>query len=280
MVVPIVTWLVGIHYWRITCMIWGLVLLFFAPFVLVFVKTKGPEYYGLLPDGAKVDSSTISSADAMLARGAEYAASFEETEFTFKQAWKTRAFWLLVIAFIINTIVLGGIGIHTVPFLTDIGISEAAAGAMMAMQVFFTIPSRFFGGFLADHISKKRLPFVMAFALVLQAMGIGAFLIYRTIPSVYAFLVLRGLSSGAGTPILTVTLGRYFGRKSFGAIFGVLRAFQAPFSFLAPTYAGWVYDTTGSYITAFTVFAILILVSSACLCFVRPPEAPLDVSYG
>ena len=275
-VVPIVTWLAGVSDWRTTCLIWGVVLLAFAPFVLIFVKSKGPEHYGLLPDGAQVDSGLTSNIDDMIARGIEYAASFEETEFTFKQAWKTRAFWLLVIAFVINTIVVGGIGIHTFPFLTDIGISETAAGAMMAMQIFFTIPSRFFGGFLADHISKQRLPFLMAIALALQAVGIGSFLVYRTIPSVYVFLILRGLSSGASTPLLTVTLARYFGRKSFGAIFGVLRAFQGPFSFLAPTYAGWVYDTTGSYTIAFTVFVILIVVSAVCLCFVRPPRAPAD----
>jgi len=275
-VVPIVTWLVGISDWRTTCLIWGLLLLALAPLVLIFVKSKGPEHYGLLPDGAKIDPSLSGNADDIIARGAEYAASFEETEFTFKQAWKTRAFWLLVVAFVINTFVLGGIGIHIVPFLTDMGISETAAGAMMAMQVFFTIPSRLFGGLLADQIGKNRLPFLLALALALQAIGIGAFLVFRTTPSVYVFLILYGLSSGAGTPVLTVTLARYFGRKSFGTIFGVLRAFQAPFSFMAPAYAGWVYDTTGSYTTAFTVFAILVVVSSICLCFVQPPKAPAD----
>ena len=282
--VPIVTWLVGAYDWRITCLIWGLVLLACAPLVLVFVKSKGPEHYGLLPDGAQFDPSPDvigANVNDMIARGAEYAASFEETEYTFKQALRTSAFWLLVIAFVIQTIIIGGIGIHIVPFLTDMGISQTAAGAMMSMQVFFTIPSRFLGGFLADHISKRHLPFVMAFGMSLQAVGIGAFLIFRTIPSVYVFLILYGLSSGAGTPLLTVTLGRYFGRSSFGSIFGVLRAFQAPFSFLAPTYSGWVYDTTGSYVNAFTVFAIIIVVSSLCLCFVRPTpaQAPADVSY-
>ncbi len=277
--VPIVTWLVGVYDWRTTCCMWGLVLLACAPLVLIFVKARGPEHYGLLPDGAQVDSSLLANMDDMIARGTEYAASFEETEYTFRQVWRTHAFWLLVVAFVIQTIVLGGIGIHIVPFLTDMGISETTAGAMMAMQVFFTIPSRFLGGFLADHISKRRLPLVMAFALSLEAIGIGAFLVYRTIPSVYVFLILRGLSSGASTPFLTVTLGRYFGRRSFGSIFGVLRAFQAPFSFLAPTYAGWVYDTTSSYTTAFTVFAVLIVVASVCLCFVRPTKAPADVSH-
>jgi len=270
-VVPIVTWLVGLHGWRITCLVWGLFLLVLSPLVLVFVKTKGPEHYGMLPDGEYVDPELAANTEDMIAKGAGYAASFEDAEFTFKEAWKTRAFWLLVIAFTINTIVVGGIGIHIVPFLTDIGISETAASAMLALQVFFGIPSRFLGGVVADRFSKKTLPVIMAVSLSLQAFGIGYFLMYQTIFSIYVFLITSGLSSGAGVPILTVTLGRYYGRKSFGAIFGVLRAIQAPFASIAPVYAGWVYDTTGNYITAFAQFAVLIIISSICLLFVRPP---------
>jgi sugar phosphate permease len=276
-VVPIVTRLVTAYEWRATCLIWGFVLLACAPLALVFVKSKSPEHYGLLPDGALVDPGLKADIASMIARGAQYAASLDETEFTFKQAIRTRTFWLLTVAFIIQTIVIGGIGIHIIPFLTDIGISATTASAMMGLQVFFTIPSRFLGGVLVDRISNKYLPFVLAGAFTLQAIGIDAFLAFRTISSIYVFLICYGLSSGGGTPILTVALGRYFGRKAFGSIFGVLRACQAPFSFIAPTYAGWVYDTTHSYINAFITFVILITVAALVLCLVRPPKAPGDI---
>jgi MFS family permease len=276
-VVPIVTWLVTAYEWRATCLIWGLILVACAPLALVFVKSKSPEHYGLLPDGALVDPGLKVDIESMIARGAQYAASFNETEYTFKQAIKTRTFWFITAAFIIQTIVIGGIGIHIIPFLTDIGISTTTASAMMGLQVFFTIPSRFLGGVLVDRIGNKHLPFVLAGAFTLQAIGIGTFLIYGTISSIYVFLICYGLSSGGGTPILTVALGRYFGRKAFGSIFGVLRACQAPFSFIAPAYAGWVYDTTHSYINAFLTFVILITVAALILCLVRPPKTPGEI---
>jgi len=125
---------------------------------------------------------------------------------------------------------------------------------------------------LADHFSKRYLPVVMAVSLVLQAFGIGTFLMYQTMFSIYVFLIIRGLSGGMLSPILTVILGRYYGRNSFGSIFGVFRACLGPFSFLAPVYAGWVYDTTGSYTKAFTQFTVLLLISSVSLLLVRPPE--------
>jgi MFS family permease len=272
--VPIVTWLVGLQGWRITCVIWGVVLLACAPLVLFLVKTKGPEHYGMLPDGKKAESGPITTAEDAIANGTAYAESLSKTEFTFKQAIRTRSYWFLVLAFIINTIVTGGIGLHTIPLLTDIGIDGTTAGALFSMQVFFALPSRFFGGVLADQINKRSLPVALAAALFLQAVGIGIFILYQTMFSIYIFLIIQGLSGGGLSPILTVMLGRYYGRKSFGSIFGVFRACLSPFSFLAPVYAGWIYDTTGSYTKAFIQFAVLLLIASTSLLFVRPPEQP------
>ena len=129
-----------------------------------------------------------------------------ETEFTFKQAFRTRSYWFLVLAFIINTIVTGGIGLHTTPLLTDIGIDGTTAGALFSMQMFFALPSRFFGGVLADQFSKKSLPVVMAAALFLQAVGIGIFVSYQTMFSIYIFLIIQGLSGGG--------LSSYFNRNA------------------------------------------------------------------
>jgi len=271
-VVPIVTALVTAFDWRMTCLIWGFVILACAPLLPVFVKSKSPEHYGWLPDGAAIDSTIAASRENIIAQGQQYAASFDETEFTFKEAVRTKTFWFLVVAFIIQTVVIGGIGIHIIPFLTDRGISATTASAMMGLQVFFTIPSRFLGGIIVDRTSNKQVPFILAGAFALQAIGIGAFLAFQNTAAIYVFLSCYGLSSGGAMPVLTVVLGRYYGRKAFGSIFGVLRACQAPFSFIAPTYAGWVYDTTHSYTNAFMIFVILISIGVVVLCLVRPPR--------
>lgn len=271
-VVPIVTWLVLWQGWRVTCLVWGILLLILSPLIMIFVKTKSPEYYGLLPDGEAVNRTQSEEVKDLIAEGAGYAASFDEIEYTFKEAWRTRAFWLFLASITINNFVNGGISIHVVPFLTDIGISKTTAGAMLSMQVFFSIPSRFFGGVLADRLSKQNLPRAIGISMMFMAFGIGLFLAYQNLFSVFVFLILMGLCGGLYTPILTVALGRYYGRNSFGAIFGVLRALQAPLAFAAPAYSGWVYDTTGSYVTAFYQFTILIVVSSVCLLSIRPPD--------
>ena len=47
-----------------------------------------------------------------------------------------------------------------------------------------------------------------------------------------------------------------------------------PVGIAAPIYAGWIYDTTGSYLTAFSLFTVLLAVASSMLLFVKPPNPP------
>lgn len=275
---PIVTWLVTTLGWRITCLIWGIVMFASAPLTIIFVKQKRPEYYGLLPDGVKVELGSEADIDAIIDQGVEYASSFQETEFTFRQAIRTRTYWMIAIAYGIFTLVVGGFTIHIIPFLTDIGIDKTVASGMMGIMVFFTIPSRFLGGIMADRVRKGRLQFLLAGSFLLQTIGITVFLLSQGTASVYFLLILFGLSSGVVTPLVIVILGRYFGRKAFGSIFGTSMMLQAPASLVAPIYTGWIYDTTGSYITALTVFAVLAACSTLVMCLVRAPKAPANIS--
>jgi MFS family permease len=277
-VLPIVTWLATSYGWRVTCLLWGALMLAGTPFVWFFVRQHRPEYYGLLPDGARVESAEA-GVNGRIERGVDYASSLEESEFTVRQAMRTRTYWLMALAFSTQTIIVGAISLHVIPFLTDMGIEPVVASGMVGMMVFFNIPSQFFGGILADRFKKNRLPLLLATAFFLQVVGISGFLLSQSMPSVYVLLVLHGVGHGAFTPIFLVISGRYFGRRSFGKIVGSSMLLRAPFSLLAPVYAGWIYDTTGSYITAFITLAILAACAAVTLLFVRAPRLPGSGSY-
>jgi len=87
-----------------------------------------------------------------------------------------------------------------------------------------------------------------------------------------------GFGSGAPTPLRLTIGGRYFGRKAFASIQGSSMVFTAPIALLSPVYAGWVYDTTGSYMSAFSIFAGLSVVAAILMCLVRPPKPPAQVT--
>jgi OFA family oxalate/formate antiporter-like MFS transporter len=199
-------------------------------------------------------------------------------EFTLRQAMKTPAYWLITVAWIFAMVLNGAFNIHCIPFLTDMGIDETVASGMMALMVFFTIPARFIGGILADRVRKAHLPYLVAAAFLCQSLGIVSFLINQNIAMVYVLLVLVGFGSGAPTPLRLTIGGRYFGRKAFASIQGSSMVFSAPVAFLSPVYAGWVYDTTGSYTGAFIVLAALSAFAAFLMFFVRPPKPPAEVT--
>jgi sugar phosphate permease len=272
LVMPLIAALCGSQGWRTTCLIWAAVMLCAIPFVGIFVRQKRPEYYGLLPDGAQVRGDSHAEAVDMVDHGVAYASGFQETEFTLRQAMRSRAYWFLSAVYAFQMVIAGGMTIHCIPFLTDLGIHPALAGSMMGTMIFSTIPTRFLSGYLADRVKRQQLLLAGAFAL--DAIGFAAFILWPTIPTAYLFLILYGLGTGAPTTLILVMQGRYFGRKAFGSIIGMANLLRMPAAILAPVYAGWIFDRTGSYRTAFTTFLGIALLAALLTCFIKPPRAP------
>jgi cyanate permease len=260
--------------WRVTTFIWGFIIMAFIPLTLLFIREGRPEQYGMLPDGADVDLSKVENRQDLADLGDEYASRIGETEFTFRQAVRTMPFWALIVALGLHTLITGGFTIHVIPFLTDRGLDTSVATYMMGMMVFFAIPARFFGGIIADRLAVNRLGFLLSGALCLHVIGIGSFLLFRNTPSMYVLLICYGFSMGAGTPMLILMLGRFFGRKAYGAILGTSLAIFAPLGLISPVYCGWVYDTYGNYDAVFVTFIIAAAVASLVSLTVRPPKKP------
>ena len=278
LVLPLVAWLITIHGWRTTCVIGGVVMLLVGlPITWFFLKQHRPEYYGLLPDGATTEEEAA-DADQMIDRGVEYAAEVEEVEFTLRQAMRTAAFWLLIVANAFHSLAMPAINIHGIPFLTDIGISPLKAAGILALMVGASIPARFIGGFLSDRVKKQHLRFLVGGAYLLQAVGFAIFLLNQTTATIYIWFIFYGIGMGAGFALMLPVRARYFGRKALGSIEGISRAVMTPAGIAAPIYLGWVYDTTGSYISAFTIIGILLTFSGVLAATIMPPKPPAQIT--
>jgi MFS family permease len=271
-VVPIVTWLTTTFGWRETCFIWGIVMAFCLVLIYLFIKPKGPEHYGMLPDGAKIQTGSAARPEDLIKQGKEYAASVQEDEFTLKEALKTSAFWLILLASMGQSMAMNAITIHTIPFLTDMGINATTAGFMMSLLVFFTAPARFISGVMADRVKKTSLAYLLAGFYFLQCLGITIFLFRPSIVTIYAFLILFGFGCGAPGTLGILMRGRFFGPKAYGSITGIAALISAPIGLIAPIYAGWIFDTTGSYSIAFISFAVLTALATILALCVRPPK--------
>ncbi|MBN1380453.1 MAG: MFS transporter [Deltaproteobacteria bacterium] len=278
LVMPLIAWLITTIGWRKACLTGGIVMLIVGlPLVLLCFRSRRPEYYGMLPDGGTAEGEDLDE-EAMIKRGIEYAAETSEIEFTIRQAIVTLPFWLLIAVHAVHGLVAPAINIHCIPFLTDRGIDQTVAAGMMAVMIAASIPGRLFGGYIADRLSTKRLPWSMAFAYFCQSIGIHVFLMFNSVISIYAWFILYGIGMGMALPINTAIRARFFGRKALGTVIGTSMMLITPVGVVAPIYAGWMYDTTGSYQTAFIVFTVLLYISAALLLFLHPPKPPEEIT--
>lgn len=271
-VLPLVAWLITVVGWRMTCLVGGVVMLAVGvPLVWLFVKQHPPESYGMLPDGASVDGV---EGDDMVEKGQRYATEVSEFDFTLTQILKSPSYWLLLVSGMCHFLAAPVISIHSIPFLTDSGFDPVKAARMLSLMVLVSMPARFLGGFLVDRMKKEHLRFLLFTAYSLQALGFGSFLLHQTEAMIYVWFLLYGIGFGIGFGVMMPVRVRFFGRMAIGRLMGIGQAIMLPAGIIAPIWAGWIFDTTGSYMVAFKVVAGLLTLGSLLALIITPPKVP------
>jgi sugar phosphate permease len=267
LLLPVIAWLVENKGWQETCVIAGIAIAVVSlPLTWFFVKKHRPEHYGLLPDGAKTIENTNGEIHDIQ--------NNEEVEFTFRQTMKTPSYWMIITIGVIFNLAAPIMNVHCIPFLTDLDIDPVKAARMMAIILTAGIPARLIGGYFVDRVKKGQLRFIIAFGYMLQAIGILTYLVSRSVDMIYVWFLLFGFGQGISQSVQLPLYARYFGRKAYGSILGSTMAMSVPTGLIAPVYTGWVYDTTGSYIDVFTLFAVLLGIAGFVSFLIIPPKPP------
>jgi sugar phosphate permease len=271
---PFMTMLLIQYGWRSAFLIAGFITWAIGlPLTWFFVKPHRPEYYGLLPDGGKTSSKSV-DISSILEAGQAYASEVKELEFTLRQALRTPTFWILSISWVFRGMVWPAVVVHQIPYLTDMGLDPVTAAAALGFMVLMSIPGRLFGGIVVDRLDIKHLKYLLLFSYVLQAIGLFILLSATNMGLIYLFDVIYGFGMGISAGSTTLVRARYFGRKAFSTIHGTMTLIRVPSSVIAPIYAGWVYDLTGSYAEAFTLILVLLAFATVMLIFANPPKPP------
>ena len=224
-----------------------------------------PADMGLNPDGDARRSQVDENQTAQPAFD-------DEPEFTVMQALKTPAFWMLTIAQVASSVAIVTLALHLVPKLTDTGMSLTAAASVHTTYTIIALPAQFISGYFADRLPKTLM---IAFFMFVQGIGIFIIALFDSVMMAYVFAVLYGIGFGGRSPLTTAIRGEYFGRKAFATIMGISQFPMNIAMIFAPLYAGYMFDTTGTYIVPFTTFAVLTLAGGVLMLFVRRPQAPL-----
>lgn len=222
-----------------------------------------PEDRGLLPDG-----DPPKSRNAQPSAGANQAVD-DEPDFTARQALRTRAFWILTIVHMASSISIVTLALHLVPKLTDMGMSLSGAGTIVLIYTLFALPTQFLAGYLADRLPRPMLIFVF---ITLQAVAILIIAVASEIWLALVFAVLYGIGFGGRIPLLTAIRGEYFGRKAFATIMGLSQMPNNIGMIFAPLFAGFMFDSTGTYLVPFGIFGVLNLLGGFLMLTVKKPK--------
>ena len=239
----------------------GIILLIVVGPATWIIRSK-PEDMGLAPDGVSVVEESrelLGSSDP----------SEDESDFTVMQALKTPAFWILTVTQISSSVSIVTLALHLVPKLTDMGMTLSSAGTVVLVYTVVALPAQSIAGYLAERLPKIIM---ISFFLFLQGAGIALIALFDNVIMAYLFAFLYGIGFGGRTPLITAIRGDYFGRKAFATIMGVSQFPMNLAMIVAPLFAGYMFDTTGTYIVPFMTFSVLCIFGSALILFVRKPK--------
>ncbi|MSQ36154.1 MAG: MFS transporter [Dehalococcoidia bacterium] len=241
--------------WRSTILI-AAVAVAIVCFPLTLLLKDRPEDRGLLPDGAAVPPGGRS------ARGSQTGTSVRE-------AFHTPAFYLLLLASAAGGW-QGAWILLQISHLENVGFSRGMAASLYGLYGVTQLGLRFGAGWLGDALGRKR-----TYAASFVAQGIGL-IIFAHLSSDHLWLLPPYFLIFAVGQATMIVLGQtmiadYFGPLRYASIRGFASTLQTPVGIAAPLFAGLMFDRTGSYSVAFTLFGVMSFTGALWVSLIRRP---------
>ena len=258
---PFAAFLISTLDWRMSYVVMGLVALFVAV-PLAMLLRKEPSEMGVLPDGTKSDNEGIRlRADGQCA---------QLPGLSVTQALKQRNFWFLWVIWLLWASSLNLILTHLVPYATDAGISTIEASTVLSLMSFMFIPWSLLAGKISDNVGWRRP------GIILALFGVAALIWLIWADSLwmfYVFAIVYGMNWGGFGTITLIMPSDICGGRSLGAVLGVLESGFALGSAFGSVMGGYVFDTTGSYSTAFAIAAGFLVITTILISLIKPEAA-------
>lgn len=229
LVKPFTAWLIAAHGWRAAYVAIGALPLLIALPV---------AYFGFHDVGATRATPSERQAEAQTRR--------EATDgLTFGQAIRAWRFWVMALAFVPISFGVGGPIPNLENLLKTAGFAPAQVVGLASLVGLAVVAGRLGGGWLIDRIWAPLVAAVLFCAPAAACWALaGGGLSY---PGAAVCIVLIGLAAGVEYDLMAFLTARYFGMKSYGAIYGALYGFFALGAGVGPVVFGKAFDAAHSY---------------------------------
>jgi MFS family permease len=253
--------------WRNTYLITAGAVLLLCVILPALLLVNRPEDLGQVPDGPSAPKP------GMPEEGSSLPPNLYKTpvDFTAKEALRTPTMWLLVGFTVVQFSVMQMLMLHQVAFLLDIGVSSVQAALAAGLLGPVVSISQLGVGFLG---LKYKMQSMAAVSIVIAIIGIIIMIYARSLGIALLYNVVLGIGFGIQGIAMANLIPDYYGRTEFPKIMGYTMPFSTFLSAFASPAAGYIRDTTGSYIPAFQLSIALLVLGLIFIIFARPPVHP------
>jgi cyanate permease len=252
LLIPVVVKLVDSWGWQTATAALGLGLLVVAAPLGSLFRHK-PEHYGYLPDG-EVKSPAATGANPDVPR-------ISLKDVGIRRVLRSSAFWYMTIAFGCQLLVAQAVFTHVMPYLSSVEVSRSISSSVATFVPVASVVGRLGIGWLGDKLDS-RLVTVATFAMVCSGLIIFEYVTSAEMWLLVPFVILFGIGHGGIVSLRPSLIRKFFGRASFGTIFGFVIGLIVLLSMAGPPLAGWVFDYWGSYQNTWLAFAGLVGVAA------------------
>jgi MFS family permease len=218
---PLASWLLTSHDWRTAQLIIAIVAWVLLIPAALFMRRA--------PETAPGMASMPGSADPGMTVG---------------QALRSPQFIILGLTYFCCCATHSGPIFHTVSYAIACGIPALTAVSIYSIEGLAGLGGRVLFGLAGDRFGAKQ---TVIFALVVQALGAGAYYFTRQVGEFYAVAVLFGMAYGGVMPLYAVIAREYFPMRIMGTVIGASSLVASLGMSLGPAVGGWIFDTFGTY---------------------------------
>lgn len=262
LLIPVAVAVVDHSGWRMGEIFFGIGALIIILPLSLLVKRR-PEEYGLLPDGdGVVTVSPIPTAIGHVSRKIEDKGKGRGI----KKVLASPAFWFIAVAMSGQSLIIGGVSTHVMPYLTSIGYSRGVASFVASGVPIASILGRFSFGWLGDRMNNRKLT-ISGFAIL--ALGMFCFANAASgLLIIGFFLLFFGIGFGGTNTMRAVLPRTYFGIRGYGTTLGLVMGVGTIGSMLGAPLAGYIYDTQNVYQPAWYLYGAIAIFCLICILLV------------
>lgn len=217
------------------------------------------------------DAVRIESAEQVKQAAHGRPAVKEASPWTARQALLSPSFLTIALALLVVQTVITTMHSVLVAHVATFGVGSDPGALAMSLLALSGTLAKGFTGELSERFDPKRLTVLglipMTFAILMLCVAAS--------PAwAMAAAVVLGIGWGLTWVATHILLLRYFGSAIAGDVTAMATA-STTFAVLGPLTAGWIADTTGSFVPVFMVFAgMLVLATLTTIFFMRAPKLP------